>query len=366
MRQARCGAGCLLVKPELTVLVTGVGGRSVGHQILEALRLSSLCPRIIAADADPFSYGLYVANARYVLPRADDPAYLDAVAEVVRRESIQAIFPGTEAETRVLARASTHFAKLGCLVVANPPDVIDLCEDKLKISDWLDRNSFSSPRSVGREGWPTLARQAGFPLVAKPTRLSGGSRHLALLASEEEVHWYLRLLPPGVDVMFQEYVEGPHSEFTVGVLVSNEGEIIDSIVLRRHLVGLSLGAERTIEGKRYALSTGYSQGFFESHPEVAAECERLALAIGARGPLNVQCRVSSDRVHVFEVHPRFSGTTSCRAATGFNEPEVLLRHRLFGERFGRLDYQREAALIRAFSQVLVPKNALAGVPRVGT
>lgn len=338
----------------LTVLVTGVGGRSVGHQILESLRLSSLSPRIVAADADPFSYGLYVADVRHILPRASDPAYLDAISDLVGREGIRAIFPGTEAETHVLARAAERFACLGTPVLANPPDVVGLCEDKLQLTRWLERYGFATPRSAGRVEWKALAGLVGFPLVAKPTQLSGGSRHVALLADEREVKEYLSLVPDGVMVMFQEYVEGPESEFTVGVLGSDDGEVIDSIVMRRHLMGLTLGTERTIGGRRYALSTGYSQGYFESHPKVAEECERLAHTLGARGPLNVQCRVSADKVYIFEVHPRFSGTTYCRAAAGFNEPDVLLRHRLLGERFGRLDYRTDVAVIRAFSQVIVP------------
>ena len=250
-------------------------------------------------------------------------------------------------------------------MIANPYGVIALCRDKLQLSGWLEAHDFSTPRSAGVSDWPSLVRQTGFPLVAKPVLLSGGSRHLALLADEDEVQCYLSTLPPGVDVMFQEYVESGESEFTVGVLVSDAGKVIDSIVMRRRLAGLTLATERIIGSKRYALSTGYSQGYFEDHVMVAEECERLALAVGARGPINIQCRVSEGKVYVFEVHPRFSGTTSCRAAAGFNEPEVLIRHRLFGESFSRLAYRRDVAVIRAFTQVLVPKDKLFPSTRVG-
>jgi carbamoyl-phosphate synthase large subunit len=42
---------------------------------------------------------------------------------------------------------------------------------------------------------------------------------------------------------------------------------------------------------------------------------------------------------VFEINPRFSGTTSLRAMKGYNEPDCLLRKHLFGEEIKvRFDY----------------------------
>ena len=34
---------------------------------------------------------------------------------------------------------------------------------------------------------------------------------------------------------------------------------------------------------------------------------------------------------MFEINPRFSGTTSLRAMVGYNEPDVLIRHHVLGE-----------------------------------
>jgi carbamoyl-phosphate synthase large subunit len=69
-------------------------------------------------------------------------------------------------------------------------------------------------------------------------------------------------------------------------------------------------------------------------------------------------------VIILEVHPRFSGTASIRAEVGFNEPDVLIRNYLFGETFGRLDYQSDVAAIRAFRTLIVPLSAMHQIPRV--
>jgi carbamoyl-phosphate synthase large subunit len=125
---------------------------------------------------------------------------------------------------------------------------------------------------------------------------------------------------------------------------------------------LTLGIERDIAGKRYALSTGYSQGYIIKDPFIQSECEQLAIKIGARGPMNIQCRVSDGKVFVFEVHPRFSGTSSFRADVGFNEPDVLIRNFCGNEQFSRLQYRANVAAIRAFSNVIVPMEELDATP----
>jgi carbamoyl-phosphate synthase large subunit len=117
---------------------------------------------------------------------------------------------------------------------------------------------------------------------------------------------------------------------------------------------LSLLTSKNVGGRRYAVSTGYSQGYVVKHDLIQRFCEKLALRLGSRGPLNIQLRMSEGVPFVFELHPRFSGTTPIRADVGFNEVDILLRNYLFGEKFSRLDYKYNVAAIRAFEHVIVP------------
>jgi len=346
---------------QLRVLITGVGGRSVGHQILQALLLLGEQYTIVATDVEAFSYGLYQVDRRYLVPHAHDPGYIKAVHRLIARERIGVLLPGTEAELFALAE---HRNELNCMTIMNPPEVVHLCRNKGRLAKWLVENGFRTPRTVASGDWRELTQQVGFPIVGKPAENSGGSRHVEILRSAAEVETYLGLCPNPSQMLFQEYVEGVDTEYTVGVAVSHAGEIIDSIVLRRILMGLSLGPSRVIDGKTYALSTGYSQGVIVKHELVQAVCENLASTLGARGPLNIQCRLNGDEVCVFEVHPRFSGTTSIRAAAGFNEPDLLIKDFLFQQPVRRVEYQTDVVAIRAFSNLLVPMAALKELHRL--
>jgi carbamoyl-phosphate synthase large subunit len=344
------------------VLVTGVGGRSVGHQILSALRRASRAYWIVATDMEAFSFGLYMADARYLVPAATDPDYLRALCEIVRRERVEVVLPGTEAELRVLSASRAVFESLGCALVASPGEIVERCLNKATLYEWLASHGYGVPRTADREHWRELAAEVGYPLVGKPAENSGGSRGVCLLADEHEVWAFLaengRTRTP---VVFQEYVGAGESEYTVGVLIDRDGGVIDSIVLHRKLIGVSLGLSRMIDGRSYELSTGYSQGVIETEPQLSALCETLAQEIGIRGPANVQLRLDRGAAKIFEVHPRFSGTTSIRAECGFNEPDVLIGSLLLGERAQRIDYRRNVAAIRAFQNVIVPIAEMSAV-----
>ena len=348
----------------IPVLVTAVGGRSVGHQVLHALKQAASDYRIVATDMEPFSFGLYLADQSYIVPKATAPDYLEAVLRVIAREGIRVLLPGSEAEIRVLAGARERLAAAGCSLIAADQAVIERCVDKGHLYRWLDENGFGVPRSVRGLAWPELVAAVGFPIIAKPAVGGSGSRDVAILASADEVEQYLKDTGQHPElVVFQEYVGTAESEYTAGVLVSKSGEIIDSIIIHRQLIGLSQGASRTIDGRRYALSTGYSQGYVVRHPPLQAFCEALALRLGVRGPLNIQCRLAGEAIKVLEVHPRFSGTTSLRADVGFNEPDALIRDVLSDTPIGRLDYRDDVAVIRAFQSVVVPRAVLASLPR---
>ncbi len=345
----------------IPVLITGVGGRSVGHQVLQAVQLAGKRYRPVAADAAAFSYGLYGVERRYLLPPGYSPEYLDAVRRIVMKEGIVAILPGTQPEVDVLSH-NTESLGVGCHLIANPSGIVEMAKRKEILAQWLEANSIYTPRGATGEGWMNLAKECGYPLVAKPTEDTGGSRGVALLNDEEEVEIYLQSFP-AEKILFQEYVGCMNSEYTVGVMISREGKIIDSIVMHRILSGLSLGTKREINGKTYALSTGYSQGHIRKHPQIQSACEELALKLGARGPLNIQLRLHHGKVYVFEVHPRFSGTSWIRAQVGFNEADTLIRNFVFGEQFARVNYQTDVAAIRAFASVIVPSKDMSSVPK---
>jgi carbamoyl-phosphate synthase large subunit len=342
------------------ILVTGSGG--IGAGILHALLRCDPAVRarwnVVAADANPFSWGLYQTRQRVVLPLANSPQYIQTVRQLVTTYRLDAVVPGTELEMAVLLEHRDQLQ--GAVVVANREQLLPLMLDKLAAAQRLQQLGLPYIETLPARQWQQVAAKYGFPLIVKPGQSTGGSKGVQLVADEAEMEQLLPHLDDRSVPCVQPYVGSSDQEYTVGVLTHNDGTLIDSIVMKRKLTGLSLRTSRTIGRRICAVSTGCSQGFVVRQPSVQQFCEELALKLGSIGPLNVQLRrdVQRDEIYPFEIHTRFSGTTPIRADVGFNEVDILLRNMLLGERFGRLPYRTNVAVIRAFEHAIVPIDEL--------
>jgi carbamoyl-phosphate synthase large subunit len=60
---------------------------------------------------------------------------------------------------------------------------------------------------------------------------------------------------------------------------------------------------------------------------------------------------------VFEINPRFSGTTSLRAMVGFNEPDLLIRRHVLQEKIEPHFKYGSGIIVRGLSELLInPEN----------
>jgi carbamoyl-phosphate synthase large subunit len=327
------------------VLITGTGGTGVGAGVLQCLQEPAVRSRWwpVAACAETFAWGLYAARERFLVPWAAEPGYFGRIAEIAG--TVDAVIPGTEAETVLLAQRRDE---LPVPVIANSATLMPLMADKLKAAAMLTVLGLPSVPSYPWEQYPQACADFGFPLVVKPTLNTSGSRGVHLVTGIRQLDALDTFARP--DTVVQPYLGDASSEYTVGVVSTPDAAVVGSIVIRRELRGVSLLAA---QGDA-AVSTGFSQGYIVDYPELAEFCEDLAKRLGSTGPLNLQVRVHHGEFYVFEIHPRFSFSCPIRASAGFNEPDMLLRAVLHGEDITCPAYVTGVAAIRAFQHVLVP------------
>lgn len=335
-----------------SVLITSVGGVGAGYQVLESLKTVREKYRITVADMNPFSQGLYEADAAYLLPSAKRKDYIDKLIEIAKKEKVKIILFGHESEIKVAAKNQQKILAAGIIPVVSSQEVTENSLNKLNLSKFLTKNNILTPQTILLDT-PEKANRMEFPIVIKPSKDSSGSRNCYIVKDMKELKKLFKELE-GIEMLAQEYVGSETEEYTVGILIAPNGDIIDSIVMRRYLDGITRGLERKIDGKTYVLSTGYTQGFFVDQPEVKAYCEHVAKVVGARGPLNLQCRRGKKGVYIFEVHPRFSGSASQRTAVGFNEPDAIIRSFVHGEKITSVPHKLNYAVIRKFANTIIP------------
>ena len=343
------------------VLVTGVGGGGLGEQVLKALRLAQTRYHIVGTDVTPYSSGFALVDDRLVVPPATDPRYVDVVLRVCRQHEIEAAFPGSEPELRQMSAQRQRFEQAGVFLPINPAHVIETCLDKSRTMRALEEAGFSVPPYRSIRSLDDLNDFDHLPAVLKPSTGGGGSAHLYLAQDRTELLACAGLLLAAHDeFLVQAYVGTADEEYTVGVLVDMDGALLNSIAVRRDITSPLSNRirvpNRTSDarlGPTLAISSGVSQGWIGHFRDVCRQCEDIATALGARGALNIQCRLVEGRIVVFEINPRFSGTTSLRAMVGYNEPDVLVRRHVMGEKIKAHWPYREGMIVRSLAETLI-------------
>ena len=287
------------------VLITGIGG-NIGQGVLKALRASQRDFYVVGIDMEPLSAGFSLVDAYYQVPRTIDSEFPRALEAIAQKENLEAIYVCSPTELEFFSSRKDELEQdLGLSVFVNPIDVIRIGSDKLKTAYFLREAGLPFPETVpatNREEVERLIAGRGFPLIAKP-RFGFSSRNVFLVNSREQIQAAAILVP---DLVVQQYLPDDNSEYTAATLSGADRKVRAVIILRRDL----------IQGTTYR-----TELVEDAH--LNQQVTRIVEALGAIGPFNLQVRVLDGAVYVFEINPRFSGTSGIRYLYGFNDSEMI-------------------------------------------
>src|SRR5438034_8648281 len=221
---------------DITILVTASGAPGTAA-LLRALRLNGeRGVRIVGTDMSPQAIGRHFCDRFYVVPPGNDPAFADAMLDVVRRENIDAVLPQSSHDLQGLADARERF--MGTTVMVSPPDTIRTANDKADTYALLQRLGLRAPawRKVsGGRALTLAAEELGYPdraVCFKPV-FSSGSRGFRILdATVDRAKQLLEERPGNLAVRLKDVME----------LLPEEGGP-DLLVME-----LAQGRERTVDG----------------------------------------------------------------------------------------------------------------------
>ncbi len=351
---------------EICVLVTGVGGGSLGRELMKAFKMSNHKYKIIATDMTDNSVGLHETSTRYVIPPASSADYIDSILKICKKENVEAVAAGSEQEIEKVSKNINVFEEAGIKVLSNPWNVIERCMDKFTLTNFLSKKNILCPKSFLFQEENDIDKIESYPVIIKP-RTGSGSRNVFIARDKEEAVFFGNyLIKYGSEPLIQEYVGSHTEEFTIGILYADEGKLVTSIAMKRILEG-GLSTRQVVlipeTKEKFVISSGISQGLFEDFEEIRLAGEKIAKSLEANGPINIQCRKTDSGIFPFEVNPRFSGTTGSRSLVGHNEPDIFCRYRLFNEIPENVVHQN-GYVLKDFNEKYISFDDAKNVPRI--
>jgi carbamoyl-phosphate synthase large subunit len=309
---------------DLNILRTAVGSLP-SRGLIDALQEYGFS--VVGTDANPAAYGHFYLDESAVVPRGDEPTFLNTVTDLVVDHDIDAILAGPEAEVLVLAGEKAKLSTQGATVLCPDARTVELCADKRQTHVAFADAGIPIPDLYERE-------TVEFPCIVKP-RSGGGSTGVNIARSESELAVYAANLD---DPIFQDYIEGP--EYTVDVLSGADGRPLSVVPRRRH--GVESG--KSVTGETVA------------REDIIKHCETISREFDLFGPSCIQCIDGSDGLRFIEVNTRFGGgaVLSVQADDSMlSNVERLIR----GERGVRSEnFQNGLVMIRNYTELYADRT----------
>lgn len=298
----------------ISIIITGVGS-GVAQSIIKALKYANMKHKrnyfLIGTDASWRAAGLHVLDKGYLVPHSSENEFIPSLIEICNEEDIDFLIPGTDPELMALTKGIKEIEDKSCAhVIINPPETIEIGYDKFKTNLFLKDNGFPYPKTecVDKEDVDLL--DFGYPFILKP-RYGSGSVGLALIKNKPMLENHLEVYKE--DMIAQEFIDVENEEYTCGLSFNRYGQLMGMIILKR------------------ILKKGFTQfAQVMEKEEVKLQIKEIAKSLQGRGGYNIQGRLTIDGFKVFEINPRFSGTTAFRAVAGQNEPDMYIQHYLTG------------------------------------
>ncbi len=292
--------------------------------------------RLVGADMSADPTILQMCDAAYPVPRGDDPAYVDALLDICKKEKIDVLLPIMSVELNALAENRDRFAAVGTRVSVSEPAALAIANDKKRLLDALRGQGLpcADYASVGSvEELREKAALLGYPekrVCVKAARGSGSRGFRILDARASRFDLFLHEKPSAGVLRLEELAA-----------ILEEADVFPELLVMEYLPGAEYSVDlladqgKTLVGCcRKSLRMENSimlDAQIVDAPEVLALCSRVTEQLGLDGNIGFDLRLRADGTPlILECNPRITAGIPYFALAGVNLPYLCVKH-LLGE-----------------------------------
>ena len=191
----------------------------------------------------------------------------------------------------------------GIQILGTSQEGIDTAEDREKFDELLEKFGFLRPAGTGvmtMEEALEAANRLTYPVLLRPSYVIGG-QNMQIVHNDVEVERYMKkILSTGIEnpVLVDKYMSG--TEIEVDVISDGKDVLIPGIMQHIERAGVH-------SGDSIAVYPPFS--LTDQMTQTVVECsEKLALALGTKGLVNIQYLIYENQLYIIEVNPRASRT----------------------------------------------------------
>ena len=230
-----------------------------------------------------------------------EPLTREDVMGVIRLEKPMGVVVAFGGQTAInLTQALTDE---GIQILGTSAEGIDIAEDRSRFDALLEGFGMRRPKGLSvltKQEALNAADELGYPVLLRPSYVIGG-QNMTIAHNEDNVEQYMDIiLKQGIDnpVLVDKYMMG--TELEVDIISDGEDVLIPGVMQHIERAGVHSGDSIAVYPP-YSISD-------KMLGEILESSEKLALAMGTKGLVNIQFLIHENELYVIEVNPRASRT----------------------------------------------------------
>ena len=230
-----------------------------------------------------------------------EPLTPEDVMNILRVEKPIGVVVAFGGQTAI--KLTGYLDRMGVRILGTSAEGIDLAEDRERFDALLEKIGVRRPAGRGVKTLSealSAAEALGYPVLLRPSYVIGG-QNMKIVHDAHEVEVYMRrILAQGVDnpVLVDKYMPGV--ELEVDVISDGTDVLIPGVMEHIERAGVHSGDSIAVYPP-YNLDDRMLK-------KLLSCSEKLALALGTRGLVNIQYLIYRNELFVIEVNPRASRT----------------------------------------------------------
>ena len=322
------------MKKKINILITCISGKYVYDLINSIYSIKNMKINIFGADSNPKSKISYIKKI-YKIPRPNkERLYLKKIILLCKKEKINIIFPGSEAETVLFSKNKNILKKKNINILISDYKIVASLIDKRKMFEFLEKKKvrvgmWSSVSSL--KDLKTSARKLGYPLtkvVLKP-RKGAGSRGVIILDKKIKKFKFLlenRFCGTGDIISVQKEFKKRKITFDKLICMPFYGGHtydVDCFAIN----GESIVVIPRLRQYENPLSE-YNQGcIVEKNLKVINYVKKIIEAFKIHGPCDFDVAIDDlGNPKLLDSSNRMSGSVGASYVAGYNLPEQIIRY----------------------------------------
>lgn len=244
---------------------------------------------VVATDCSNIAPAIYEADKYYIVPRMNEPEYIDVVIDICKKENIKGVLSLIDPELSLLAQNKERFEAVGVTVIGSSYDLCEMALNKWAMYLWLVEHGYNCAKSYIKKNEFFADVEAGiakYPVFVKPI-CGSASVAISKVYDKETIEL---LFSHNDNLMIQEFLNG--QEIGVDCYIDMISGQVASIFTKKKLIMRAGETDKAVSFKDEKLFT---------------LVKRFVNECGFVGQIDIDIFDVGGEYYISEVNPRFGG-----------------------------------------------------------